>query len=127
MLIIDFKKFVENWRLATINPKKKELQVFIEDRINSIKKIQGSKDFNSANNSKAIKEQKFINAIIDLDSEYDSFLKYVDRKLNKALSHYEDYIVNGAKLREQNNFLKERLATMDERELMYLELLKNKR
>lgn len=127
MLINDFTKFVENWRLANINPKKKELQVFLNDRVKLIKQMQSSNKFDEAKQVKAIREQKFVNSIIDLDTEYGLFMDHVERKLNEALAQYADYINNGGKLREQNNFLKERLETMDKREMIYLELLKNRR
>ena len=125
MLITDFNKLVKNWKLSNINPLKKELKVFLDDRVLSIKKLQ-SHGFNEANNAKAIKEQKFINSIVDLDSAYDSFMDHVEQKLDKSLKQYIDYINNGAILRQQNEFLKERLEIMDKRELMYLELLKRK-
>lgn len=126
MLIIDFKKLVQNWRLANINPLKKDLKVFLDDRVTAIKKLQ-SGAYSEGNNAKAIKEQKFINAIVDLDSAYDQFMDHVEKKLDKSLDQYIDYINKGAELREQNEFLKDRLDIMDKRELMYLELLKRKR
>jgi hypothetical protein len=122
MIITDFQTMVSNWRLAVIEPKKKELHLFVSDRVKQIKQAQSAK-YNEAQTAKAIKEQKFINSIIELNTEYELFMTHVDKKMNGIVNQYADYVNNGAELREQNRFLKERLEIMDKRELTYLELL----
>lgn len=126
MDIIELKTFVKNFRLASIDPAKGKLKFYLEDRTKKVKQVQSNRNISDEQMRKAIKEQAFISSIVDLDTEYDNFMTSVENVLAKALYQYEDYILNGAKLREQNQFLRERLEIMDKRELEYLEILKNK-
>lgn len=126
MELIELKTYCKNWRLAQIDPARKELKVFLDDRALQIKKAMSRKEHNPERIKKAINEEKFLTSIVDLDQAHSDFMDSIENLIVKSLIQYEDYINNGTKLREQNKFLKDRLDIMDKRELTYLELLSNK-
>lgn len=127
MEVIELTKYCDNWKLAQINPVKKELSRFLNERSGQIKKVYSSKGSSMVQLEKANKEEKFISAIVDLETVYDEFMKSITRVIHKSLHQYAVGINDGGKLMEQNDFLRERLAIMDKRELTYLELLSKKR
>ena len=73
-----------------------------------------------------IREQDFMNAIIEVDEIFDKFFDLIDNKLQKNIECFSTYVLKGAQLQSENKFLKERLETMDKRELDYIEILKSK-
>lgn len=123
MQIIDFKVFVKNWKAAHIEPSRKRLEAFVKERAKAVKKVQSGNP-TEPELAKAVKEEKYIAAIIELDEVYSEFVEFVDRKLNDILIQYADTVNEGAKIMDENEFLKSRLKIMDEREFKYLELLK---
>jgi hypothetical protein len=127
MEYLDLKTYVDNYKLAAINPVKEKVKVFLTKRANQIKLVHSSKNPSKSQIQKALNEQNFINAVIDLETEYSVLIDNVANMITQALGQYEDGIKNGADLRDKNNFLSERLKIMDDRELDYIEILKSKK
>ena len=98
----------------------------MDERIAQIK-IAMAKSYDPAQVEKALKEERFLSAISDLETVNSQFMTSIETLINQALASYVDGINNGVKLREENTFLKERLEVMDKREFDYIELLKARR
>ncbi|HUX78205.1 MAG TPA: hypothetical protein VMW10_00445 [Alphaproteobacteria bacterium] len=126
MEIITLSKYCDTWRTAKIIPAKEKLKSYMDERIAQIK-IAMAKSYDPAQVEKALKEEKFLSAISDLETVNSQFMTSIETLINQALASYVDGINNGVKLREENTFLKERLEVMDKREFDYIELLKAKR
>ena len=119
--MIDLENYCENWQKARIKPKQKIVEQFIKERTQSIKRLMSTANTN--NHHKAVKEEEYLRAIIDLDTEYQEFLKSVSAIVWKCIQQYANQINDGGEIVKENNFLRDRLEKMDERELTYLQLL----
>ena len=125
IVITDLKEFAKDYHDGQVAPRRKELAKFISARMQQIKKVTSNRFAELEDLNKANKEHDFLNAISELDKAQSIFMDKIHTHIHKCLSQYAFYINQGASIKIENEFLKERLNSLEKREDEWIKILRD--